>query len=142
MGDRSFTKWRVNEKKVADGGFDGYLTFNTHAGKQFALIETKSGKLTVKNLREFVHVIDKQKAALGIFACFEENVTREMTKTAKEAGHIKIAGIEFPTDRIQIITIEELMRGRQPVLPGLADNETFRKAKRNEDKAVSRGLFD
>ncbi len=132
----------VNEKKVADGGFDGYLTFNTHAGKQFALIETKSGKLTVKNLREFVHVIDKQKAALGIFICFEENVTREMTKTAKEAGHIKIANIEFPTDRIQIITIEELMRGKQPMLPGLADNETFKKAKRNEDKAVSRGLFD
>jgi DNA modification methylase len=132
----------VNEKKVADGGFDGYLTFNTHAGKQFALIETKSGKLTVKNLREFVHVIDKQKAALGIFICFEENVTREMTKTAKEAGHIKIANIEFPTDRIQIITIEELMRGKQPMLPGLADNETFKKAKRNEDKAVSRELFD
>jgi len=132
----------VNEKKVADGGFDGYLTFNTHAGKQFALIETKSGKLTVKNLREFVHVIDKQKAALGIFVCFEENVTKEMTKTAKEAGHIKIANIEFPTDRIQIITVEELMRGKQPMLPGLADNETFKKAKRNEDKAVSRGLFD
>lgn len=132
----------VNEKKTADGGFDGYLTFNTHAGKQFALIETKSGKLTVKNLREFVHVIDKQKAALGIFVCFEENVTKEMTKTAKEAGHIKIANIEFPTDRIQILTIEELMRGKQPILPGLADNETFKKAKRNEDKAVSRGLFD
>lgn len=132
----------VNEKKTADGGFDGYLTFNTHAGKQFALIETKSGKLTVKNLREFVHVIDKQKAALGIFVCFEENVTKEMTKTAKEAGHIKIANIEFPTDRIQIITIEELIRGKQPTLPGLADNETFKKAKRNEDKAVSRGLFD
>lgn len=132
----------VNEKKTADGGFDGYLTFNTHAGKQFALIETKSGKLTVKNLREFVHVIDKQKAALGIFVCFEENVTKEMIKTAKEAGHIKIANIEFPTDRIQIITIEELLRGKQPILPGLADNETFKKAKRNEDKAVSRGLFD
>lgn len=132
----------VNEKKTADGGFDGYLTFNTHAGKQFALIETKSGKLTVKNLREFVHVIDKQKAVLVIFVCFEENVTKEMTKTAKEAGHIKIVNIEFPTDRIQILTIEELMRGKQPILPGLADNETFKKAKRNEDKAVSRGLFD
>lgn len=89
-----------------------------------------------------MHVIDKQKAALGIFVCFEENVTKEMTKTAKEAGHIKIANIEFPTERIQILTIEELMRGKQPILPGLADNETFKKAKRNEDKAVSRGLFD
>ncbi len=39
------------------------------------------------------------------------------------------------------ITVEELMRGKQLILPGLANNETFKKAKRNEDKAVSRGLF-
>jgi hypothetical protein len=40
----------VNEKKTADGGFDGYLTFNFEKGqKQFALIETKSGKLTGKD---------------------------------------------------------------------------------------------
>ncbi len=132
----------VNEKKTADGGYDGYLTFNSNAGKQFALIETKSGKLTVKNLREFVHVIVTQKAALGIFACFEENVTREMTKTAKEAGHIKIGEIEYPIDRIQIITIEQLMNGAQPMLPGMVQNETFKKAKKSEGKGVSKGLFD
>ncbi|MEP7319549.1 MAG: site-specific DNA-methyltransferase [Panacibacter sp.] len=133
----------VNEKKVAYGGYDGYLTFSfDKANKQFALIETKSGKLTVKNLREFVHVIDKQKAAVGIFVCFEENVTREMTKTAKDAGHIKINGIEFPQDKIQIITVEELLQNKQPQLPGAAENQTFKKAQRNEGKAVSKGLFD
>ncbi len=132
----------VNEKKTADGGYDGYLTFNTHAGKQFALIETKSGKLTVKNLREFVNVIDTQKAAVGIFVCFAENVTREMTKAAKEAGHIKIADTEFPMDKIQIITVEDLFEGKKPQLPGAAENQTFKKAKRNEEKSVSRGLFD
>ncbi len=67
---------------------------------------------------------------------------REMTKSAKEAGHILIDKIGFPIDRIQIITIEELMRGKQPMLPGSVENETFKKAKKNEDKAVSRGLFD
>ena len=132
----------VNEKKTADGGYDGYLTFNSHAGKQFALIETKSGKLTVKNLREFVHVIDKEKAALGVFVCFAENVTREMAKTAKEAGHIKIGEVGFPIDRIQIITIEELMNNKQPMLPMAVENETFKKAKRNDEKEVSKGLFD
>lgn len=132
----------VNEKKVADGGFDGYLTFPSNAGKQFALVETKSGKLTVKNLREFVHVIETQKAAVGIFVCFAENVTREMTKTAKDAGHIKIGGIEFSIDKIQIITVEDLLHGKQPMLPMKAENETFKKAKRNDNKAVGRGLFD
>lgn len=133
----------VNEKKVADGGFDGYLTFKgPNNSKQFALIETKSGKLTVKNLREFVHVINHQKAALGIFVCFEDCVTREMTKAAKDAGHIKIEGVGFPMDRIQILTIEELMKGKQPQLPGAVQNETFKTAQKNEKKTVSRGLFD
>ena len=52
----------VNEKKVADGGYDGYLTFYDNSKKKhFALIETKSGKLTVKNLREFAQVIETKK---------------------------------------------------------------------------------
>lgn len=131
----------VNEKKVADGGYDGYLTFNMGKEKHFALIETKSGKLTVKNMREFVQVVKNQKAAVGIFVCFEENVTREMIKEAKDAGHIKLGNAEFPMDKIQIITIEELFNGKQPQLPGAAENETFKKAKRKEGKA-SKGLFD
>ena len=132
----------VNERKVADGGFDGYIVFNSNAGKQFALIETKSGKLTVKNMREFVDVITSQKAAVGIFVCFEENVTSEMRKKAKEAGHIKIDTVEFPQDKIQILTVEDLFAGRQPQLPFNTDNTTFKKAQRNEGKSLSKGLFD
>jgi site-specific DNA-methyltransferase (adenine-specific) len=132
----------VNEKKVADGGYDGYLTFNMGKEKYFAIIETKSGKLTVKNMREFVNVVETQKAAVGIFVCFAENVTSEMVKKAKDAGHIKLGAVEFPMDKIQIITIENLFEGKQPQRPGAAENETFKKSKRNEGKASSKGLFD
>ena len=133
----------VNEKKVADGGYDGYLTFyDNNRKKHFALIETKSGKLTVKNLREFVHVIETQKATVGIFVCFEENVTREMKKCAKDAGHIKMDGAEYPIDKIQIITIENLFEGKQPQLPGGADNQTFKRSQRKDTKGTSYGLFD
>lgn len=133
----------VNEKKVADGGYDGYLTFSdNNRKKHFALIEAKSGKLTVKNLREFVQVIETQKATMGIFVCFEENVTKEMSKCAKDAGHVKMDGVEYPMDKIQIITIEELFQNKQPQLPGGADNQTFKKAQRKESKGSSYGLFD
>ena len=132
----------VNEKKVADGGYDGYLTFNMGKEKYFAIIETKSGKLTVKNMREFVQVVKNQNAAVGIFVCFAENVTKEMVKEAKDAGHIKLGAAEFPMDKIQIITIEDLFEGKQPLLPGAAANKTFKKAKRNEGKGTSKGLFD
>lgn len=131
----------VNIKKVADGGYDGYLTFNKGKEKYFAIIETKSGKLTVKNMREFAQVVKTQNAAVGIFVCFAENVTKEMVKEAKDAGHIKLGADEFPMDKIQILTIEDLFAGKQPQLPGAAQNETFKKAKRNEAKS-SKGLFD
>lgn len=132
----------VNEKKVADGGYDGYLTFNMGKEKHFAIIETKSGKLTVKNMREFVQVVKNQNAAVGIFVCFAENVTKEMTKEAKDAGHITLGTTEFPMDKVQILTIEDLFEGKQPQLPGAAANETFKKARRNEGKGTSLGLFD
>ncbi len=132
----------VNEKKSAEGGYDGYFTFNMGKEKYFAIIETKSGKLTVKNMREFVQVVKRQKAAVGIFVCFAENVTKEMIKEAKDAGHITVGTAEFPMDKIQILTIEDLFANKQPQLPGAAENETFKKSKRSEGKGSSKGLFD
>lgn len=130
----------VNEKKVADGGFDGYLTYQAEAGKEFVLIEIKSGKVNVTNIREFVQVIEKQKANAGIFVCFESTVTKEMLKEAKATGHIKIGNVEFGQDKIQIITIEQLMSNHHPNLPNVSS--TFKKAQRKESKGGSYGLFD
>ena len=130
----------VNEKKVADGGFDGYLTYQTEAGKEFVLIEIKSGKVNVTNIREFVQVIDKQNANAGIFVCFESTVTKEMLKEAKAAGHIKIGNVEFGQDKIQITTIEQLMSNHHPNLPNVSS--TFKKAQRKESKSTNFGLFD
>jgi len=45
-------------------------------------------------------------------------------------------------DKIQIITIEDLFDGKQPQLPGAAENEAFKKTKRNEGKGTTKGLFD
>jgi len=64
-----------------------------------------------------------------------------MIKEAKDAGHINLGLTEFPMDKIQILIIEDLFAGKQPQLPGAPENETFKKAKRNEGKA-SKGLFD
>lgn len=133
----------VNEKKVADGGFDGYITFKGPTGKrEFAIIETKSGGLTVKNMREFVQVVKNQKAALGIFVCFAENVTKEMVKEAKAAGTIEIDGFRFQVDKVQIITVEDLFDGRQPMIPGASTNETFKSASRQQEGPKLGKLFD
>lgn len=130
----------VNPKKTADGGYDGYLTYQTDKTKEFVLIETKSGNVNVKNIREFVQVIDKQKAAAGIFVCFGDTVTKEMLKEAKAAGHIKIGGMDTGLDKIQIITVDDLLDAKQPQLPNISS--TFKKAQKKETKGSSYGLFD
>jgi hypothetical protein len=39
-----------------------------------------------------------------------------MTKAAKDAGHIKIGDVEFPQDKIQILTVEDLFRNHNCLL--------------------------
>jgi adenine specific DNA methylase Mod len=130
----------VNPKKTADGGYDGYLTYQTDKGKEFVLIETKSGGVNVKNIREFIHVVEKQKAAAGIFVCFADTVTKEMLKEAKAAGHIKLGTMDTGLDKIQILTIDDLLGDKKPNLPNVSS--TFKKAQRKETKSSSHGLFD
>lgn len=129
----------VNVKKSADGGYDGYLTYNTDKGKDFVLIETKSGHVNVKNVREFIQVIDKQKAAAGIFVCFKDEVTKEMLKEAKASGKIKISDHQTDIDKIQILTIDELLSGKMPHLPNVIS--TFKQAERVEVKSKVPTLF-
>ena len=63
-----------------------------------------------------------------------------MLKEAKSAGHIKIGEVEFGQDKIQIMTIEQLMSNHHPNLPNVSS--TFKKAQRKESKGTNFGLFD
>ena len=120
----------VNPKKTADGGYDGYLSYQLdNKTREFVLIETKSGGVNVKNIREFIQVVEKQKAAAGVFVCFEETVTKEMLKEAKAAGTISLGKTKTNIDRIQILTVDDMLNeGRQPHLPNIIS--TFKQAER------------
>jgi hypothetical protein len=74
----------------------------------------------------------KNKTLSGYFQLYLANL----------AGYIKLGATDLPMDKIQIITIEDLFANKQPQLPGAAENESFKKAKRNEGKGTSKGLFD
>ncbi len=103
-----------NLKKTADAGFDGYLTFNkSEKQKELAIIEVKSGHCNVKNVREFIQVVETKKAAIGAFICFREYVTKPMLLEAKKQGYYDSENWGSKFDRIQIITVEELFDGQQ-----------------------------
>ena len=122
-----------NPKKTADSGYDGYLTFyKTPKDKEIVLIEVKSGKVGVKNIREFINVVNKQDANLGIFVCFEDEITKPMLLRAKEEGYYEPEIFGSTYDKIQIITIEDLLAGKMLNLPR-SNKTTFKNAVKNEE---------
>ena len=106
-------------KKTRDGGFDGHLVLNTgNTDKKLCLLEVKGGKCNVKNIREFGDVMRMQNADLGIFVCFEKNITSEMLKYCDNQGTLKKAGMladMYHIPMLTIITIEQILDKNMPV---------------------------
>jgi site-specific DNA-methyltransferase (adenine-specific) len=74
-----------------------------------------SGGVSVPQVRDLRGVIERDKAEIGVFLCFEQP-TKPMLKEAAEAGFYKSAdGTSYP--RIQILTIQQLLNGQQPQYP-------------------------
>src|SRR5207244_10054637 len=91
-----FQKWAVGlvprafpyqDKKGADSGIDGILRFRDDPREEPKknVIQVKSGKLTLSAVRDFAHVIDREKATLGLFISLEEP-TKPMRQEADKMG--------------------------------------------------------
>jgi site-specific DNA-methyltransferase (adenine-specific) len=95
-------------EKVADKGVDGKVYFQDLEEKlQWAVCQVKGGHLVPSIVRDFAHVIDREKAAMGFLICLEPP-TKGMYQAAEEAGFFTHpAGRKIP--RLQIRTIKELL---------------------------------
>ncbi len=122
------------KKKGADKGIDGVISFlddPTDKPKR-AIVQVKSGHVHVKDIRELITVASKE--AMGIFITLEEP-TKDMKVEAVAAGcyHSPIWNKDYP--RIQILTIEELLHGKNLDMPPLAQTSvTFTKAQKISKK--------
>ena len=121
-------------RKGADEGVDGWLRFaDTSEGHiEKIVVQVKSGHVSVKDIRELRDVISRQKAAMGIFLTLEEP-TGEMTKEVKATDPYisPIWNTEYP--KIQILTIEQLLKGEKPKLPPISN--MFKEAPKLERKS-------
>jgi DNA modification methylase len=118
----------VEQKKGADRGIDGRLYFHDdNSGKSRQIIfSVKAGGLSVPQVRDLRGVIEREKAEIGIFLCFEEP-TKPMLREATDAGFYRAPdGTDYP--RIQILTVQQILDGRQPQYPLFRRDETFRRA--------------
>ncbi len=130
-----------DKKKGADTGIDGYLYFTDEKDKvKKGIISVKGGEnVTVSMIRDLGHVIDREKAEIGIFITLADP-TKPMEKEAAGKGlYESPLGPKYP--RIQILTIEELLHKKKPdVPPSIAPILALPKAKRKEGTQSRMGL--
>ncbi len=126
----------ADQKKGADRGIDGRLYFHDDESGQSKQIvfSVKAGHVTVPQVRDLVGVLAREKAEIGVFLCFEEP-TKPMLREAAEAGLYKSSdGTTYP--RLQILTIQQILDGRQPEYPLHRRDATFKKAPRSRPAAA------
>ncbi len=127
----------TEQKKGADRGIDGRLYFHddTSGKSKQILFSVKAGGVTVSQIRDLRGTLEREKAEIGIFLCFEEP-TRPMLREAAEAGlYTSSDGTTYA--RIQILTIQQILDGKQPDYPLHRADATFKKAPRSRPSAAT-----
>ncbi|MHB8302762.1 MAG: restriction endonuclease, partial [Acidobacteriaceae bacterium] len=127
----------AEQKKGADRGIDGRLYFhdNTRGDSKQILFSVKAGGVTVSQIRDLRGTLEREKAEIGVFLCFEAP-TRPMMKEAAEAGFYKSPdGSSYP--RMQVLTVQQLLNGQQVEYPRYARDNTFKQAPRSRSAAAS-----
>ena len=126
------------KKKGADSGIDGFIYFKPD-GKttEKAIVSVKGGgNVGVPMIRDLGHVVEREKAKIGIFITLADP-TGPMKTEAIKAGFYETQYGKFP--KLQILTIAELFAGKKPHLPW-TDPNAFKKAP-VEDMSKQNTLF-
>jgi site-specific DNA-methyltransferase (adenine-specific) len=118
-------------KKGADTGIDGVIYFKDFTMKGKALVGSATEKIVVSvkggdnvgvsMIRDLAHVIDREKAKMGLFITLAEP-TDPMRKEAVKEGYFESAGMKGKYPKLQIATVGELLAGKKPELPPLVSS--------------------
>lgn len=144
-----FERWAVslvnaqpNEKQVGDRGIDGVARFFLDAsGKNLGriLVSVKGGKtIGPQFVRDLLGTVQTQKAEMGILITMSEP-TRGILDAVNHAGlYVHPAnGQKFP--KVQVITVDQLLKGEKPAMP--LTTLPYIEAKRARVKNTDEGLF-
>jgi DNA modification methylase len=114
------------KNKGADSGIDGlfYIKPDTKTTEK-GIISVKGGEnVGVSMIRDLAHVVKREKAQMGLFITLAEPTKPMLTEAVKEGFYETVFG-KFP--RLQIATIDQLLKGNLPKFPP-SDQSGFRKA--------------
>jgi len=136
----------ADEKKGADKGIDGTkYFFDDASGKpKKIIISVKSGKVGVTHIRDLRGVVVREKAQLGVYLTLKPP-TKPMKKEAASAGFYthEYSGKKYP--KIQILTIKELLEGKEIKYPKIhGADATFKaapKPKKKDKQMIDKNLL-
>lgn len=124
-------------KKGKDLGIDGVINFVGAKGEPGrVLVQVKSGKVKSGDIRDLHGVLDREKAAIGVFITLEAP-TRDMTQEALSAGYYTSELWQKDYPKVQIFTIEQLLNGAQVDMPPAYG--TFKKAEKEQKSEGTQG---
>ncbi|MFZ2349389.1 MAG: DNA methyltransferase [Candidatus Bipolaricaulis anaerobius] len=116
------------EAKGADKGVDGVIRFfDDNSGKaKKIIVQVKSGGVQRGDIAKLGHDTDREGGVIGAFVTLQEP-TEPMKTEAASAGFYEAEALGKKYPKIQIITIAELLAGKELQYPRL-DVATFKKA--------------
>lgn len=132
----------VEEKKGADRGIDGRIYFHDEAGgktKQI-ILSVKAGATGVSHIRDLRGVIEREQAEIGVLLTMREP-TQPMRAEATGAGYYTSPGWNTKHPRVQLLTVEQLLAGKQIDYPHMT-GRTFKQAPKSHPEAPEQGTLE
>lgn len=127
-------------KKGKDLGIDGVINYVAAKGEPGrVLVQVKSGKVKSGDIRDLHGVLEREKAAIGVFITLEPP-TRDMSQEALSAGYYTSELWQKDYPKVQILTIEQLLNGAQVDMPPAYG--TFKKAGKEQKSEGKQSKLD
>ena len=114
-----------NERKTGDAGVDGrgmLLDKPTDGDSKLVLAQVKGGGFQIGQLRDFLHVIERDDAVCGVFITVDPVTSGQARAEARGLGDTSVGSGRYP--RAQLWSIADWFEGRRPHLPTLTDPQT------------------
>lgn len=130
-----------DKKKGADKGIDGYIYFqdDESGDAKKVVVQVKSGHVGSAIVRDLKGTVEREKAQIGVLVTLQKP-TGPMKKEALEAGYYEPE--HFPGkkyQKLQILTVEDLLQEKVIEYPRMGPDATFKKAKRQTKKSGEQG---
>ncbi len=129
------------KKKGADKGIDGVIPFYESPQTDFkrVLVSVKGGeKIGPSMVRDLRGVIEREKEPIGVFVTLVRP-TPDMTKEAAGAGFYQNDFWKKKYPRIQILTVEQILKGKLPDMP--SQRSPFAQAPVEREQAETKRLL-